>query len=96
MTPRFKSTCHSTLVMTVFVMGSLMLTCAAPADAQDRASRRVKNACASDARRLCPREKGDSPEMNYCMEAKGRQLSRNCIRALEDEGTIPRGHFGKT
>ena len=57
--------------------------------------RRVRSACAGDAQRLCPREKPNSPEMEYCMEAKGRQLSRQCIRALEDEGMIPRGHFSK-
>jgi hypothetical protein len=77
-----------------FALAALALTIvAAPAEAQP--NKRVRNACESDARRLCPREKGDTPEMRYCMEAKGRQLSSNCIRALEDDGTIPRGHFGK-
>ena len=57
--------------------------------------RRVRSACAVDAQRFCPREKPNSPEMEYCMEAKGRQLSRQCIRALEDAGMIPRGHFSK-
>ena len=66
----------------------------APASAET--PRRVRNACAGDAKRFCPREKPNSPEMEYCMEAKGQQLSRQCIRALEDEGMIPRGHFGKS
>jgi hypothetical protein len=56
-------------------------------------SRRVRIACSPDAKRLCPREKPDSPEMRYCMEAKGRQLSRTCVRALEDDGIVPRGYF---
>ncbi len=64
----------------------------ATADAEE-SSRQVRRACSSDARRLCPREKPDSPEMRYCMEAKGRQLSRSCVRALEDDGTVPRGYF---
>ena len=62
------------------------------AQAQD-SSRRVRQACSGDAHRLCPREKKDSAEMRYCMEAKGKQLSRNCVRALEDDGIIPRGYF---
>lgn len=79
------------------VVSALALAaCTLPSLAQESTSRRVRNACASDAHRLCPREKPNSPEMNYCMEAKGRQLSRNCIRALEDEGTVPRGYFGKS
>jgi hypothetical protein len=64
----------------------------APAEAES-SSRRVRQACSGDAHRLCPREKKDSPEMRYCMEAKGRQLSRGCVRALEDDGVIPRGYF---
>ena len=56
-------------------------------------SRRVRMACSGDAQRLCPREKKDSPEIRYCMEAKGRQLSRGCVRALEDDGILPRGYF---
>lgn len=86
--PRNRTACLvlSALALAAFTVPSLAET----------ASRRVRNACSSDAHRLCPREKPNSPEMNYCMEAKGRQLSRNCLRALEDEGTIPRGYFGKS
>ncbi len=54
---------------------------------------RVRAACAADAKRLCPKDKLGSSEMRYCMEAKGRSLSSGCVRVLEDEGTIPRGHF---
>ena len=80
------------VILATASMGALVV----PSVAQEQASKRVRKACAADARRLCPREKGDTPEMRYCMEAKGRQLSRDCIRALEDDGTIPRGYFGKT
>lgn len=57
--------------------------------------RAVRKACASDAHRLCPREKPDSPAMNYCMEAKAKQFSRSCVRALEDAGMVPRGYLSK-
>lgn len=91
MTTRF-----SAISVSALAMAFVMLPSTLPATAQETTSKRVKNACEADARKLCPREKANTPELNYCMEAKGRQLSRNCIRALEDAGTIPRGHFGKT
>jgi hypothetical protein len=79
------------------IVASAMLTAsllAATSSAQaESSSRRVRQACSGDAQRLCPREKKDSPEMRYCMEAKGRQLSRGCVRALEDDGVVPRGYF---
>ena len=71
---------------------TLALLLALPAKA---ASNRVERACSSDVRRLCPKDKKDSPSLRYCMEAKGRSLSRNCVRALEDSGDIPRGFFDK-
>jgi hypothetical protein len=63
-----------------------------PADA---VSRKVRVACAADAKRLCPNTKAGSPELDYCMEAKGRYLSRECKRALEDDGIIPKGYFNR-
>jgi hypothetical protein len=80
-----------TTIATAVALASLAALAVPSADAAS--SRRVRNACSSDAKRLCPREKPDSPEMHYCMEAKGRMLSRSCVRALEDEGIVPRGYF---
>ena len=74
------------------LFGAALITGQTAAEAES-SSRRVRQACSSDAQRLCPREKKDSAEMRYCMEAKGRQLSRNCVRALEDDGIVPRGYF---
>lgn len=74
------------------VFSAVLVSGLAPAEAEP-SSRRVRQACSGDAQRLCPREKKDSAEMRYCMEAKGRQLSRNCVRALEDDGIVPRGYF---
>lgn len=66
----------------------------ASANASEEAvSRAIKNACNSDAKRLCPNNKLGSSSLRYCMEANGRRLSRTCVRALEDEGVVPRGYF---
>jgi hypothetical protein len=72
------------------VLGGFAALSAAEAESS---SPRVRRACTGDYKRLCPREKPDSAEMRYCMEAKGRMLSRGCVRALEDDGVIPRGYF---
>ena len=58
--------------------------------------RRIRKDCGEDFHRLCPREKKDSPALRYCVEAKGNYLSKRCIRALEDEGEVPRGYFSKS
>jgi hypothetical protein len=58
-------------------------------------SKKVRIACSADAKRLCATSKLGSPEMEYCMEAKGKYLSRECKRALEDDGVIPRGYFSR-
>jgi hypothetical protein len=75
-----------------FVVVAFALGFAVPASAQD-VSKRARQACSGDAKRLCPKQKYGTEEMRYCMEANGRNLSRGCISALEDDGTIPRGHF---
>jgi hypothetical protein len=62
-----------------------------PVDAQASYSRNVRINCTADSRRLCPAYKLGSNEMRVCMEAKARLLSRQCVRALEDEGLVPRG-----
>ena len=85
------ASCRRTLGLTLSALALAALL--APAAQTETSSRRVRNACQSDAKRLCPREKPDSEAMRYCMEAKGRQLSRNCVRALEDDGIVPRGYF---
>ena len=72
------------------ILGGFAALSAAEAESS---SPRVRRACTSDYKRLCPREKPDSAEMRYCMEAKGRMLSRGCVRALEDDGIVPRGYF---
>ncbi len=60
---------------------------------EEAVSRVVRNACNSDAKKLCPNDKIGTSSLRYCMEANGRRLSRSCVRALEDEGVVPRGYF---
>jgi hypothetical protein len=79
-------------LVAALLFGAALIASQSAAEAES-SSKRVRQACSSDAHRLCPREKKDSPEMRYCMEAKGRQLSRSCVRALEDDGIVPRGYF---
>lgn len=65
---------------------------AAPlAIAQQSYSTGIVEKCTPDAVRLCPEHALGSTEMRYCMEAKSRQISRDCIIALEDDGFLPRG-----
>jgi hypothetical protein len=59
--------------------------------AQQSYSNSVASKCSPDAMRLCPEHALGSTEMRYCMEAKARQISRDCIIALEDDGILPRG-----
>ena len=59
----------------------------------DQSSTRVRTACSPDAKRLCGKHDLDSPDMQKCMEEKGSQLSKQCIKALEDDGLIPRGWY---
>jgi hypothetical protein len=72
----------------VFATAFVCLTTVASAESY---SSRVRNACTGDAQRLCPKQKLGSSEMRYCMEARARSLSSGCVRALEDDGQIPRG-----
>jgi hypothetical protein len=56
-------------------------------------SPRIRAACTGDAQRLCPNQKLGTAEMRYCMESRAKNLSSTCVRALEDEGVVPRGMF---
>jgi hypothetical protein len=56
-------------------------------------STKVQNACTPDARRLCPEHSLGSEEMRYCMEAKFKNISKDCVLALEDDGLVARGTY---
>jgi hypothetical protein len=84
------STCSFNAI--VLALAGALVIASAPIDvAEATTSKKVRRACAGDAKRLCPRNKFDSPELRYCMEAKARSLSSTCVRALEDDGVVPRG-----
>lgn len=57
----------------------------------DTVSQKVKNMCSPDAERLCPQHPLGSEQMRYCMEAKFSNISRDCVKALEDEGLVSSG-----
>lgn len=61
--------------------------------AAEDVSKKVRNACTTDVKRLCPNNKFGSEGLRYCMEANGKRLSRTCVQALEDDGVIPRGYL---
>ncbi|HRK19550.1 MAG TPA: hypothetical protein PK970_11380 [Hyphomicrobiaceae bacterium] len=99
----FSSRKWSPLVQTATVIASFV-TIATPAplvatraSAQDYkpadVSKRVRDTCTPDARRLCPNQPLGSSAMVYCMESRARSISRDCKVALEDDGVVPRGHF---
>lgn len=50
----------------------------------------VKVACSGDYKRFCGRYKIGTSKLNQCMRSNGKRLSRVCIRALVDNGMVPR------
>lgn len=64
---------------------------AGPVLGNDGVSQRVKNMCTPDAERLCPQHPLGSEQMRYCMEAKFSNISRDCVKALEDDGLVSPG-----
>ena len=75
------------------MLAAVALVLSALAAQAEQSSTQVRTACTPDARRLCGKHDLDSPDMKKCMEDKGSQLSRQCIKALEDDGLIPRGWY---
>lgn len=79
------------MALATFFSALLVSSLAGAASAQGRSySANVQNKCTGDANRLCPQHPLGSSEMHYCMEAKVRSISKDCMVALEDEGYMPR------
>jgi hypothetical protein len=77
------------------VMAAPMLAWA-PADAvAEQVNKKVKAACASDYKRLCPAYKVGSNQLRACMEAKQSEISSRCIDALIDNGEVDRNRVGR-
>lgn len=75
------------------ILALACLAASAAVASADDVSKKVRNACTSDVKRLCPKDKFGSESLRYCMEANGRKISRPCVQALEDDGVVPRGYF---
>jgi hypothetical protein len=81
-----------TLRLTLMSAACLAVTLTSAASAQQQSfSSGIISKCSPDAMRLCPEHAIGSTEMRYCMEAKAKQLSKDCLIALEDDGVVPRG-----
>jgi hypothetical protein len=74
-----------------FLVGAMLVgTLSASAQQADTFSARVRDMCTPDAVKLCPDHKLGSEAMRYCMEAKFKSISKDCIVALQDDGLLPR------
>ncbi len=74
----------------VFVATLTCFIAAASAQQSSVYSEYLREKCTPDVMRHCSEHALGSAEMRYCMEAKFRMLSRDCVVALEDEGFVPR------
>lgn len=50
----------------------------------------VENACREDYFRHCSAYPVGNPALRYCMEAKAKQLTNICVRAMIDSGLVDR------
>lgn len=55
----------------------------------------VKVACSGDYKRFCQSYKVGTTKLDQCMRANGKRLSRVCVRALVDNGMVPRSLLRK-
>jgi hypothetical protein len=55
----------------------------------------VKVACSGDYKRFCNSYKVGTTKLDQCMRANGKQLSSVCVRALVDNGMVPRSLLKK-
>lgn len=55
----------------------------------------VKVACSGDYKRFCQRYKVGTSKLDQCMRANGKRLSNVCVRALVDNGMVPRSLLRK-
>ncbi|MDX2288101.1 MAG: hypothetical protein NW217_04690 [Hyphomicrobiaceae bacterium] len=82
------------------IAGALAAGLVLTAPTADRAaakavSDRLKVACSGDYKRFCNGYAVGSSSLRSCMRAAGKRLSEVCIRALVDEGEVPRSVLSK-
>jgi hypothetical protein len=66
-----------------------------PTQSARAVSPEVENACREDYFRHCAAYTVGSPALRLCMEAKSKELSQTCIRALIDSGEVDRSRIKK-
>lgn len=71
-------------VITVVVLGSLTLPCAAEYSPQ------VMKACRNDYKKYCSEYAPQDPGLRQCMDGAGRSLTKVCVNALIKGGEITR------
>lgn len=79
------------LVAVTGLFGLSLIGLGASGHANQTVSENIKKMCTPDAQRLCPQHPLGSEPMRYCMEAKFSNISRDCVKALEDEGYVGPG-----
>lgn len=74
------------VALTTFVggFGTALIT----SDGAEAVPRKVRKACRSDYKTLCPHYKPGTSRMRSCMRANGGQLSWRCYQALVDYGYV--------
>jgi hypothetical protein len=49
--------------------------------------------CTEDYFNFCSAHSPDSPELSTCMEAHRTQISKQCVKALLETGTVPKKYL---
>jgi hypothetical protein len=78
----------SAVICLAMVAGAVLGSAAITADNAEAVPRKVKRACKSDYKTLCPRYRAGTSKMRSCMRSNGSQLSWRCYEALRDHGYV--------
>lgn len=65
-------------------IAALILAAASPALAQQAMAKKLRAACAADAKALCADVEPGGGRILQCLKTKQDQVSKDCIAALED------------
>jgi hypothetical protein len=52
--------------------------------------------CTEDYFNFCSAHSPDSPELSACMEAHRHQISKQCVKALIETGTVPKKYLANS
>lgn len=65
-------------------VAALILVAAGPAFAQQGMAKKLRAACAADAKALCADVEPGGGRILQCLKAKQDQVSKDCLSAIED------------